>query len=333
MAGLYRIKILLLWAGIFGVADSEFLSSIQIRQTNPKELPANIEDNLHQLYPRCTNLTIDYICSGSGNNFKNLSELEPFTDYNCTGQIKENNDTIKNTTAIHVRVDCDLQIEKVEQNSTNTSINLKWTTTSLNCEKVLPELENLSYDCRCHPEYEQLTVNKQPRGGTCEVSGLTPFTDYTCTVQPTYNNKDVPQPTEVKQKTGVGVPDDVGTLKPSFPEHNVIKVTCPTVKNFFGPKTIHIANLTYGGVIQRSQNNSKKCEFEFKDLSYSTYYVVEVVAFNGHFSSKTVSSKTVSTLYNDKAVIGFLVFFIICVVMVPVFYKIKIYMKKSRSSQ
>ncbi|XP_062280816.1 receptor-type tyrosine-protein phosphatase C-like [Scomber scombrus] len=281
------------------------------------------------------------VSSDSGNNFKNLSKLEPFTDYTCIGQIKENNVIIKNTTAIHVRVDCELKIENKEPTSTNTSIELSWTTTSLNCEKVLPELEKLSYDCRCHPDNwkhdqksGQLTVNKQPRGGTCEVSGLTPFIDYTCSVQPTYNDQLVSQPTVVTKKTGVGVPDDVGTLKPSFPEHNVIKVTCHAVKHFFGPKTIHIANLTYGGVIQRSQNNSKKCEFEFKDLSYSTDYVVEVVAFNGHFSSKKVRSQTVNTLYNDKAVIIRLsIFFIICVVMVPVFYKIKIYMKKHRNSQ
>ncbi|CAK6975329.1 receptor-type tyrosine-protein phosphatase C [Scomber scombrus] len=310
------------------ISAAEFLNSSEIKLTPPTGLPANIEAHLHQLYPNCTNLTIDYNCSDSGNNFKNLSELEPFTDYTCIGQIKENNVTIKDTTAIHVRVDCDLQIKIVEQKSTNTSINLKWTTTSLNCEKVLPELENLSYDCRCHPEYEQLTatVNKQPRGGTCEVFRLTSFTDYTCSVQPKYNNQLVSQPTVVTQKTGVGVPADVGTLKTSVPEHNVIKVTCPTVKNFFGPKTIHIANLTYGGVIQRSQNNHKKCEFEFKDLSYSTDYVVEVVAFNGHFSSKKVTSQTVNTLYNDKAVIGFLVFLIILtsVALLVVIYKIYI---------
>ncbi|XP_062279940.1 receptor-type tyrosine-protein phosphatase C [Scomber scombrus] len=308
------------------ISAAEFLSSSEIRQTNPKELPANITDNLHQLYPNCTNLTIDYICSGSGNNFKNLSKLEPFTDYNCTGQIKENNVTIKNTTAIHVRVDCELKIENKEPTSTNTSIELSWTTTSRNCTKVLPNLEKLSYDCRCHPDnWKHVTVNK-PEGGTCEVSGLTPFTDYTCSVQPKYNNQLVSKPTEVKQKTGVGVPDDVGKLLPSVPEHNVIKVTCPNVKNFFGPKNIYIANLFYDGAIQKPQQEGKKCEFEFKDLSYSTDYVVEVVAFNGHFSSKTVSSKTVNTLYNDKAVIGFLVFLIILtsVALLVVIYKIYI---------
>ncbi|KAM7011950.1 receptor-type tyrosine-protein phosphatase C [Tautogolabrus adspersus] len=37
---------------------------------------------------------------------KLLTELDPFTDYSCTGQIKDNNVPIKNTTAIEFNIDC-----------------------------------------------------------------------------------------------------------------------------------------------------------------------------------------------------------------------------------
>ncbi|KAI3368594.1 hypothetical protein L3Q82_025608, partial [Scortum barcoo] len=80
---------------------------------------------------------------------RTLSELEPFTDYSCTGQIKDNNVPIKNTNAVEFQIDCDLRITITEKNITNTSIDLSWTTTSKNCQDVLPHLQKFSYDCDC----------------------------------------------------------------------------------------------------------------------------------------------------------------------------------------
>ena len=37
---------------------------------------------------------------------KNLSELEPFTDYDCIGHIKDNNGTVYNTSRVPVQIDC-----------------------------------------------------------------------------------------------------------------------------------------------------------------------------------------------------------------------------------
>ncbi|KAG7229470.1 hypothetical protein INR49_012760, partial [Caranx melampygus] len=83
-----------------------FLNSVKIPQTAPTELPAKIETKLP---PKCKGLSIDYTCWERGRDHepKKESELEPYTDYNCTGQIKDNNNnTIKTTTAVHVRIDC-----------------------------------------------------------------------------------------------------------------------------------------------------------------------------------------------------------------------------------
>uniref|UniRef100_A0A3B4AGJ0 protein-tyrosine-phosphatase n=1 Tax=Periophthalmus magnuspinnatus TaxID=409849 RepID=A0A3B4AGJ0_9GOBI len=62
---------------------------------------------------------------------------------------------------------------------------------------------------------------------------------------------------------------------------------------------------------------------EFRNLYYSSTYIVTVKAFNGKFHSDA-TTKTVHTLFNDKALIGFLVLLILltCVALLVVMYKI-----------
>ncbi|XP_051231654.1 receptor-type tyrosine-protein phosphatase C-like [Dicentrarchus labrax] len=306
----------------------DFLNASEINQVAPTGLPVEIKPTLP---PNCY-LTVDYTCqeNGNPNNTKQLSELEPFTDYSCTGQIKNIIDVIiTNTPAIKFSIECDIEIiTDRSMKPTDTSFNLSWTTTSENC-KDLPNLPKLSYHCSCgtkHSGQRQATVNKQ--GGTCTFTGLEAFTVYTCKVQPTYNNKDVGRSTEIRPKTDIGVPTEVTNLKVDLVEHNVIKVTCHTVNNFNGPKKIYIACLNdcHDKNLKQEKN---KCEFEFKDLSYLTTYKVKVTGFNGRRESKPVM-KVIDTSYNDKALIGSLVFLIILIPVALLFYKI--YIRKCRKS-
>ncbi|XP_067452631.1 receptor-type tyrosine-protein phosphatase C [Thunnus thynnus] len=315
------------------ISAAEFLNSSEINVTPPTELPAKIDRK--NVLPNCTDLTIDYICSDSDNNPKNLSELEPFTKYTCTGQIKRDNVTIKNTTDIHVKIDCDFKIENKSSNSTDTSIGLNWTTTSQKCQEVLPELKGLSYDCSCRSvgstsDKKRAKLDKQRPGGACNVSGLTPFIDYTCKVQPTYNKNEKPQSTDVKEKTKPGVPGDFSKFDISVPEHNVIKVTC-RVEHFHGPERQYNATLSYNNDVIEEKKSRNNCDFTFKDLSYLTTYKVEVVAFNGYLSSKTKTER-VDTSYNDKALIGFLVFLIILTSVALLVVVYKIFILKRRKS-
>uniref|UniRef100_A0A8P4G6J7 Receptor-type tyrosine-protein phosphatase C n=1 Tax=Dicentrarchus labrax TaxID=13489 RepID=A0A8P4G6J7_DICLA len=299
----------------------DFLNPSEINQTAPTGLPAEIKPTLP---PNC-DLTVDYTCqeNGNPNNTKQLSELEPFTDYSCTGQIKNISDVIiTNTPAIKFNIECGMK-------PTNTSIDLSWTTTSRNC-KDLPNLPKLSYHCSCVTKHTG--VNKHPQGGTCNFTDLKPFTVYTCEVQPTYNNKDVDQSTKIRQKTDVGgkLPAVVTNLKVDLVEHNVIKVTCHTVNNFNGPEEKYIACLNDCNEKNLKQEKNK-CEFEFKDLSYLTTYKVKVTGFNGELESKPVM-KVIDTSYNDKALIGFLVFLIILTSVALLLVIYKIYILKRRKS-
>ncbi|XP_025755619.1 receptor-type tyrosine-protein phosphatase C-like [Oreochromis niloticus] len=190
----------------------------------------------------------------------------------------------------------------------NTSINLSWKTTSKNCDSVLHTRHNLSYDRRCSSSEKTRITKLQPDGGTCDITGLKPFTDYKCGVQPKYNGKTVSNKKEVTLKTDPGVPDGSPTVTVTVPENNVIKVECSHRDNINGPKEKRrfIARLHPGG---ENKQNKTDCKFEFKDLSYSTEYTVEVTVFNGYFESKP-GTGTAHTRYNDKAVTGFLIFLI-----------------------
>ncbi|XP_071342220.1 receptor-type tyrosine-protein phosphatase C isoform X2 [Trachinotus anak] len=313
----------------------DFLNASEINQTVSTKLPTKIETKLP---PNCKDLSINYTCweHGRVSESKLVSELEPFTDYSCIGQIKNNTDTINKTTAVHVRIDCDFTIINTESRATNTSIALSWNTDSEKCQDVLHELEKLSYDCSCDPfnshQRHWTTVNKQPPGGTCHITGLKPDTDYTCEIQPTYNNteRDAKQ-TKVTQRTDVGVPEVIHQeLKTEQPEHNVITVSCFHSGEFNGPEGKYRARLRVGGDIVK-QHENKVCKFEFKDLSYSTTYTVEVVAFNKRFESEP-KTKTVTTFYNDKAVIGFLIFLIVLTSVALLLVLYKIYILRRRKS-
>ncbi|XP_022602824.1 uncharacterized protein LOC111223062 isoform X1 [Seriola dumerili] len=305
----------------------DFLNASEIHQIVSTKLPVKIETKLP---PNCKNLSVDYTCRESGGvtEPKLESELEPFTDYSCTGQIKDNDVTIKNTTAVYVRIDCDFNIIATKNNVTNTSIGLSWSTTSDKCQEVLHELDKLSYDCSCGPTPSHQThrskANKESSGGTCLVSGLEPFTTYTCEVKPIYNNieRDAKQ-TPVTQVTEAGIPDDIKDLRTSQPEHNVIIVTCIHSGKLNGPegKQRYRAELHHGGVIVK-ELKEKECKFEFRDLSYSTTYTVKVTAFNRHFESKP-QTIPVATLDSGKAltvtnILDVLIIIIIIIIIINI---------------
>uniref|UniRef100_G3NYJ1 Receptor-type tyrosine-protein phosphatase C n=1 Tax=Gasterosteus aculeatus aculeatus TaxID=481459 RepID=G3NYJ1_GASAC len=273
----------------------DFLNSSEINQTASTKFPAQIEPKLP---PSCINLTVGYTCHEVGkSNTKNLSDLNPFTNYSCTGQVQNGNVTLKNTAAVNFT----LNAKKIS--STNTSIQLSWNTSSENCGDVL---KNLSYVCSCSPK---------ERSKTCNVTGLEPFTKYHCEVQTKYDG--TLRPTTINTitpKTDVG--KEVTSLHVKRTDNNQISVTCRHGVYSNGPeKTLkYTATLSNDGAETKTLN-SNECKFEFKDLSYSrtTHIFIHV--------------------YNEKAVIGFLVFLIIITSVALLLVVYKIWILRRRNSQ
>ncbi|XP_034439592.1 receptor-type tyrosine-protein phosphatase C [Hippoglossus hippoglossus] len=315
-----------------------FLDVKSINQTAPTQFPAEFKA---ELPPNCK-LSIDYTCrvyydhedhrrwfdklnearKPSELEAKKPSELEPFTNYSCIGHIKDNNVNVYNTTQVNVTIDCDLKIDLTKNSTTDTSSQLTWNTTSNSCKNV--DVTKLSYHCSCGDRHGYVWGSKRPSGGTCNIPDLQADTDYTCKVQAYYNNYNYnhDRPTTVQQKTEIGVPEDIYRLNLKVKDHNTIIVTCQHSKRFNGPDGKFKAQLVYGSNVV-SEKHNKKCEFEFDNLKYSATYKLKVTAANSRFDSK-IEKDSISTEYNDKAVIGFLVFLIILtsVALLLVVYKI-----------
>ncbi|XP_041862316.1 receptor-type tyrosine-protein phosphatase C isoform X3 [Melanotaenia boesemani] len=304
----------------------DFIDPNAIVQHEPTGLPAKIEP---KLLSNCKNVMVDYTCSESGkvNQFIKLSDVEPFTNYTCTGLIQHNSVSIK-TLRLQFQTICDLTITDKKVHRTNTSTELTWKTTSNNCKGFPQNFTRFSYTSYCpKPPGTGPCKSIKPDGGKCELTRLSPYTDYTCEIQPTYNDSKVSKPETFTWKTEPGTPETVTIREVSNPENNVIKISCThNTKKFYGPKHEYIAHLVGG-----STKNETSCDFEFKDLSYLKTYTLEVVAFNGVLKSKPVT-KQVHTRYNDKAVIGFLVFLIILTSVALLVVVYKIYILRSRKS-
>ncbi|XP_072244883.1 receptor-type tyrosine-protein phosphatase C [Leuresthes tenuis] len=310
----------------------DFIDFSGIDQQGPTGLPAEIKPKLPS---NCENLTVDYTCSGKmtdnncvssekGRDNIKITELEPFTEYSCTGLIKNNSVFIKKTTPpVLFTIVCDLTTTITKSHATNTSTELRLETTSSNCQD-LSKLHNLSYvsnDCRCEG------TSPTPPGGTCYRTGLTPYTVNTCEVHLTYNNIRVNGDKSFNWRTEPGTPGDISELRVIHLENNAIRVTCKKPKKgFFGPEEKYSAHLLGG-----STQTKSICEFDFKDLSYLATYTVQVVADNGHLKSKP-ETKEFRTSYNDKALIGFLVFLIILTSVALLVVVYKIYILKRRKS-
>ncbi|KAK5618242.1 hypothetical protein CRENBAI_020405 [Crenichthys baileyi] len=206
----------------------DFIDPIDINQIKPTELPAKIETKLPS---NCKNLSVEYKCSGKDNNSVELSDMKPFTNYSCTGHIKNNNVFINKTTPpVQFNINCDFTITNLKATSTNTSIELNWKTTSDKCQGVLHNLEELSYSCSCKDKKYYATTEGRmmnpPDGGSCEISKLKPYEDYICGVRPIYGGRHDFKLETVKEKTQSGIPETPSGLQVSLPENNVIKVTC-----------------------------------------------------------------------------------------------------------
>ncbi|KAM8888436.1 receptor-type tyrosine-protein phosphatase C isoform 2-T2 [Synchiropus picturatus] len=258
----------------------DFYPPTKVKQNNNKDFPPEITAQLPEA-PNC-NITQNYTCSGRRGESKTLSELEPFTNYNCTGQIKDSTGAELLLPAINFRFECDLGLNVHIDEISNNSINLSWRSNSKKCKEKL-NMTRISYQCSCQ-----------------------------------------------NIKKGDPVPGNVTHVKITFTKHNQIEITCKGPSSFHGEKKLYMANLSDGSEHFHQQNGS--CSLTFKNLKYSTTYELKLYTFNGNLSGH-VWLKTIPTLYNDKAIIGVLVFFIILILLALLFVSYKIYRLKRTKSR
>ncbi|XP_069087538.1 receptor-type tyrosine-protein phosphatase C isoform X2 [Pleurodeles waltl] len=132
-------------------------------------------------------------------------------------------------------------------------------------------------------------------------------------------------PVLLKCRTNSSRPDLVRNVKPFLETSNKVKITCNQPNKIKGPKTEYI--LHFDG----KSYNKGKCDFHIKDLSYLREYSYELIFSNGDFRSNPYRG-SITTKYNEKALIGFLAFLIIVTSIALIIVLFKIYKLQKRSS-
>nr|XP_055073127.1 receptor-type tyrosine-protein phosphatase C [Misgurnus anguillicaudatus] len=124
-------------------------------------------------------------------------------------------------------------------------------------------------------------------------------------------------------------------IEVTHPSHNSIEITCKDIpKNHWnGGKVKYKAELEYEGYPNTPTNKKPEeketCQFSFSDLSYLTEYRIKITATNEE-KKKSKITRTTTTKYNDKAVIGFLAFLIIVTSVALLFVLFKIFLLKRK---
>uniref|UniRef100_A0A4W5JTA0 Fibronectin type-III domain-containing protein n=1 Tax=Hucho hucho TaxID=62062 RepID=A0A4W5JTA0_9TELE len=127
------------------------------------------------------------------------------------------------------------------------------------------------------------------------------------------------------------VPDKVDIQSVALTQNNAFTIICKHLEpiKWRGKERLYNATITGSGLHKTQQNTT--CSFTFVDLSYLTVYTVEIYTYNGNNKSEA-TTKRITTSYNDKAVIGFLVLLIILTSLALLFVLYKIYILQRKKS-
>ncbi|XP_030227828.1 receptor-type tyrosine-protein phosphatase C-like isoform X2 [Gadus morhua] len=299
----------------------EYLNPDNIKLEVPNKLPAEINWK-NQMDLKCEGLGINFTCEGPDKKKYKLDKLEPYTKYTCTGVLYNlHNKTIaiEKRVTKEVNITCDLEL-KVRDTPSKESVKFKWNASSKHCPN-LSQPYDLSYSCNCVRKGQarnSKAIDARPsKARSCEVTGLLPFTEYNCEIQPNFNGTPIGTATNKQSKTSAGVPQDVTIKLTTQVENNAFKVECTDLKkeDWKGPKIFYHATIT--GSEEKKTN--EKCFFQFGDLSYSTGYTVSIVAFNGVNSGKALivqlqtSYPTAGVLLRVLVLLGFSVLTLVVV--------------------
>ncbi|XP_048457839.1 receptor-type tyrosine-protein phosphatase C isoform X2 [Rhincodon typus] len=234
----------------------------------------------------------------------------------------------------------------------NVSITVEWT---INVTKLKP-VTSINLSCRLKDSKENGTwqSNKDhhnqkhnfwknvTREDTIEqfsqtCKGLRPYTNYEVIV--TANNKDCKNENKLNSRTAhvmtnASEPKTPEIKEVKFLANNKIELSCNELKRdeYNGKDIQYCATIRDTNGKSESTVKNKKCHFVFEDLKYLTKFELKLVADNYQFQSKS-AVYTITTKYNDKALIGFLVFLIIATSLALAFVLYKIYILQRKSSR
>ncbi|XP_041064187.1 receptor-type tyrosine-protein phosphatase C isoform X3 [Carcharodon carcharias] len=277
-------------------------------------------------WKNCT-LTYNWTCNPSKDKendsqsviFHNITYCE---NYNCSVKIQQDSTAWSWEGTKQVLADYESPyIPKMNLTAGNRSIEGWWEVNNT----TLKPVQNITIVCG----QNTLVYLTDPKSFICEK--LDAYRKYTLRITATNVNcsgKEQISSFEESAMTEADYPEKPKITRLTFLSNNEIKLECEKLRE----DQFHGKNVTYTASANGKFNTtvqSQDCVFNFKNLDYLTEYKIELRAFNEFYSSE--SSKTIQTKYNDKALIGFLVFLIIVtsLALAIVLYKIYILQRKS----
>ncbi|XP_048833661.1 receptor-type tyrosine-protein phosphatase C-like isoform X8 [Brienomyrus brachyistius] len=266
----------------------------------------------------CSNVMLDYSCRDTSKEGLSLEQLIPQRNYNCTANIRYRGDTFI-VSDIAVDINCDINIY-LHDKTENTSVQLTWNSTSSQCPLLR---HNLTFKS-CNKREGKCQENQH------DFTGLTPFKYYTFSVTALYNGTALRPTVEKTIQTLPGKPTKPVEIRIDETSHNSFKFSCEFKGEMLGPEKIFEAKLERIGYDAGTFEKVNK-DFSYANLHYLSSYRVTVRMWNGRFYSDD-ASKQFDTKYNDKALIGFLAFFIVLVSLALLFVLYKIYVLQKRNS-
>ncbi|XP_072555524.1 receptor-type tyrosine-protein phosphatase C-like [Paramormyrops kingsleyae] len=275
----------------------------------------------------CNITEFHYSCINTSKESFNLDQLIPQQNYTCTANISYRNDTFI-VRDITFNISCDINID-LDNKTGNTSVLLMWNSTSTKCPLLL---NNLTFKSCIKEQSNQGKEICQKNISKYNFTELKPYTDYIFFVKAWYGEQYFGRSENKIYKTLAGKPSGSITII-DFKEisHNSFSFSCNFGGSFYGSEKIYEATIQRTGYDAEEPKKFKECKFSFEDLYYLSSYTVKVKVGNGQFYSDAVSKKF-DTKYNDKALTGFLAFFIVLLCLALLFVLYKIYAHQKRDS-
>ncbi|XP_072555526.1 receptor-type tyrosine-protein phosphatase C-like isoform X2 [Paramormyrops kingsleyae] len=280
----------------------------------------------------CTGIEFNYSCKNTNKEGSfSLDQLIPQHKYTCTARVTYK-EYIITVTDITVDTWCDINID-LDNKTGNTSVQLMLNRTSTQCPLLL---DSLTFESCIKEQGNQTQEKCQKNHGIHHFTGLTPYTYYTFSVTALYYGTLLKPTAEKTIQTLPGKPKGTVEIHTVETSHNSFNVSCEFKGKMYGPQEEFKATIRRIGYDTEFPKTFERCQFSFTNLYYLSSYNVTVEVFNGHFYSdaETIpnSSKEFRTKYNDKAVAGFLIFFLVLLPLALLFVMYKIYALHKKNS-
>ncbi|KAJ8277953.1 hypothetical protein GJAV_G00082080 [Gymnothorax javanicus] len=261
-------------------------------------------------------------------------DLKLFQTYKCNGEILYNGKLLP-TEPVDIDTDCKINVTS-QLKVSNTSASINWTISSNKCPDLQSDGEyekNCRYICKHREQSKKDWKTVKASKTDCTYTELTVFTDYVFHLQLQCYNHTI-NDKKHENKTEAGKPEGSIQENIDIMSANSFKLACKFQGKVNGPHEIYSVTIDQqnSATPEKKREKKSKCEFVFHDLSYSTTYNLGIEFSNGHFTAGAPKMVKVTTKYNEKALIGFLVFLIVLMSCALLFVLYKIYVLRKRNS-